>query len=473
MKNTIRATNKYQILLWIFILAYIVYFSWFTILRYRTLYASYFDLGIMHQTVFNTYRAISTGDWTRFLEQTDPFGPAQIKRMAIHNDILLAFLAPFYFLNNTPATLLIIQTIVLGLGAYAVFKITQTVFEKSRHKNILSLVFAISYLLYPPMQRANLFEFHAVTLATAFLLFMFYFWLKKRYGWSFLFLMLSLLSKENVALTTLFFGIYVLYSSRKKYSFPLMVILISTLWFIASIFIIIPYFRGGEHFALKYYGDLSDNPTNVAFSSLFRADTYSYLLWIFGPLGFLSFFSPLQLLIAFPEFAINLLSNNANQRMIIYHYTAILQPFVFIAAIYGLKRLVNYKTMSVFIISITLIFAYLKGPLPFSKEKEIHPIAYPQKEMGEARIWSKTLKDEKIKISTTGHLAPLFSSRRYFYNFSKYYKGTDYVVIQPKEVYNSPEKKVLIPAYQQLILDPNYRIIYQKENFEVYKKIYD
>ena len=45
---------KVSIVLWSMILLYIGYFSFFTILRYKTLYSSYFDLGIMHQTVYNT-----------------------------------------------------------------------------------------------------------------------------------------------------------------------------------------------------------------------------------------------------------------------------------------------------------------------------------------------------------------------------------------------------------------------------------
>src|SRR3989344_5193636 len=104
-----------KIVLWFMILLYIGYFSYFTILRYQTLYSSYFDLGIMHQTVYNTYQSIKKLDISRFLELTNPYGPGQIKRMAIHNDILLAFLAPFYFIYPGPETLLVIQTIILAL----------------------------------------------------------------------------------------------------------------------------------------------------------------------------------------------------------------------------------------------------------------------------------------------------------------------------------------------------------------------
>ncbi len=480
MKNTTQATNKYQILLWIFIIVYIVYFSWFTILRYQTLYASYFDLGIMHQTVYNTYMAIKTGDWSRFLEMTNIYGPEQIKRMAIHNDLFLALLAPLYFIYQSPATLLVIQALVLGLGTLAVYKIAGIIFKKNKYKNQFSLLFSLTYLLYPPLQLANIFEFHAVTLSTTFLLFMFHFWLSRRYNLSFLFFALALLTKEQVALTTSFFGIYLLFfAEEKNKKIAYKIIFFSLIWFLVSVFLIIPYFRSGnEHFALKYFDWAKENPLFASFKVIANPKTYSYLFNLLGPLGFLSLLSPIQLLIALPELAINLFSKNPNLRNIIYHYTSVITPFVFISAIYGLKkltnyklRIANYKTLSVFILTVSLIFAYFRGPLPFAKSRNIHPVAYPQKEKEEARIWSGSLKDDNIKISTTGHLAPLFSGRRYFYNFSKDYKQADYVVIQPKEVYNTPEKNVLIPAYQKLILDPNYRVVYQKENFEVYKRI--
>src|SRR3989344_3918794 len=68
--------------------SYILYFSLFGIMRYEKLYSHYFDLGIMQQTVYNTYQGIRTGDMSRILEVTDPHGSTdQVKRMAIHNDV--------------------------------------------------------------------------------------------------------------------------------------------------------------------------------------------------------------------------------------------------------------------------------------------------------------------------------------------------------------------------------------------------
>ncbi|OGK13066.1 hypothetical protein A3C98_03060 [Candidatus Roizmanbacteria bacterium RIFCSPHIGHO2_02_FULL_37_15] len=500
---------KYHILLWIFIVAYIIYFSYFTILRYRTLYASYYDLGIMQQTVYNTFMSIKTGDWSRLLELTNPIAENQIKRVAIHNDILLALLAPFYFFNSSPGTLLVVQSMVTALGAFAIFKITNLVLAKVRYSNFLALVFSLAYLLYPPLERANIFDFHAVTFATTFLLFMFYFWLIKKYKISLVFFALSLLSKEQVALTTLFFGIYIftttLHSNvvkrERKHTtlYASKIISVSIIWFIFSVFYLIPLFRSGQHFAVSRYSDFGDSPIRIIIGIvsnpdsisklIFREDTWRYFVNLLAPIGFLSLFSPIQLIIALPEFAINLLSNNPNMRNINYQYTAVITPFVFVSAIYGVKKLIdskiqpsNWQTKGIktnqlikIVIIVLLISslssAYLKGPLPFAKTKDIHPIKYPQKEAADTAFWAKTLKDENLKISTTGQLSPFFTSRRYFYIFSSRYSFSDYVIVRLNEIYDYPEKNELIPVYERLKKDKNYELIFKKENFEVYKKV--
>ena len=139
-----------KLLMSLMIAVYILYFSIFSVLRYQKMQANYFDLGIMHQGVYNSYQAVRTGDWNRFLEITDPIGPNQINRMAVHNDPLLALFVPFYFISPSPIWLLIIQSIVLGLGAFAVFGISNHVLKNTKNVSFISLLFALCYLLYFP-----------------------------------------------------------------------------------------------------------------------------------------------------------------------------------------------------------------------------------------------------------------------------------------------------------------------------------
>jgi uncharacterized membrane protein len=167
-------------------------------------------------------------------------------------------------------------------------------------------------------------------------------------------------------------------------------------------------------------------------------------------------------------------------RNIIYHYTAVIQPFIFISSMFGAKKALDFFTkrkikgvyliISIIIFS-TLIFSYFKGPLPYSKEKEVHPFLYPEKEAKEVTLWSKTLRDESLKISATGHLAPFFTSRRYYYFFSNSYSLADYIVIRRVEIYNYPEKNELIPVYENLLGDERYKQIYKNGDLEVFKKL--
>ncbi|NTU47233.1 DUF2079 domain-containing protein [Candidatus Roizmanbacteria bacterium] len=494
---TLICKYKIQVLLGVFLLAYVFYFSSFSILRYRTLYASYYDLGIMHQTVFNTYQALVHLDPSRILEMTNPEGVNQIKRMAIHNDPILAFMAPFYFLWSGPETLLIIQTIILAIGALAVYLIAQRVFHSLPQRQLFSFLFAIAYLLYTPMERANLFDFHGVTLATSFLLFMIYFWLVRNYRWSAVFFLLSLLCKEQVALTTGMFGLFMLYtawkqkSPEKSYCYPFIVLGVSSAWFLVSLLVIIPHFRGSNHFALGYYGDFGESPMKVMVGVfhnplslgkyLSRPDTWNYFYFLLGPLAFLSVLSPLRLLIAAPEFAINLLSQNWNMRNIIFHYTSVIQPFVFFSAIYGflpaysfLKK--NIKTVRFpfiiggLILVATLFFSATKGPLPYSVERELYPILYPQPAIAVVHHWALALKDESIKVSSYGHIAPFFTSRRYYYPFSEQYDSADYVVIQASEVYNSSEQARFVPILEKLKADSRYQSVFSQDEVIVFQR---
>jgi len=457
------------------------------------MYANYFDLGIMHQVVYNSYKALQTGDWMRFLEHTDPIGPSQLARSAVHNDIILGLFSPLYFLYPSPEVLLLLQAFVLGLGALAVFGIANHVLKKE----LYALIFGICYLFYVPLQFTNRFDFHSVTLSTSFLLFMFYFWLVKKYWWSFLFLLLSLTTKEQVGLTTLFFGLYVLFSNlkfkifnlnsnfklqisnlkkNKEGKFALLVMFTSLIWVSLSFLVIIPYFRGAEHFATERYQNIN------VIQTLFRQSTVDYLWNLFAPLGFLSLLSPV-ILIALPEFAVNLLSQDSNMRSVVFHYTAVITPFIFIAAIFGLKRISNieyriskkyhipyttYYILGMVLVS-TMWFSFTKSPLPYSKQKDVYVYNY-QKNADDARYWAEKLKDDSISVSATGNVGTFLSSRRKFYYFSKHYDLADYVIIRPNEIYHYQDKDTLIPVYEQLVRDHRYVLVDERENFEVYKK---
>jgi uncharacterized membrane protein len=473
--------NKFEIIVGFLTLLFISFFSYLHLIRHNSLHSNYYDLGIMDQTVYNTYRG-------RILELTNPEGINNFKRMAIHNDIILALLAPFYNIFSGPQTLLVIQTIIIALGALPIYLLSKLIL-KSKY---LGVIFAFTYLMYPPLQRANNFDFHAVMLATSFLLFMFYFFWIKKYWVSILFFALSIISKEEISLTTGAFAFLMMISTckehdRKKLFYSSLIFVISIFWFIVSIWLIAPYFRGGQHFALARYKSLGDGPTEIIknvftkpsmyINLIFNFENLNYIFLLASPIAFFSLLSPTYLLIAAPEFIINFLSSHWQMRGIDNHYAAIIIPFIFISAIFGVKeimkrKILDVKKISIFLIIFTLVMSYDKGLLPYSKDSSLKMFLTYRSEIDSVKIWENKLKDENISVSVSESLGPHFSQRIKLYRFSATYKYADYVLILKSDIYNDwLDKKQAAKDYEKLATDKGYNIIYKDNDLEVYKKI--
>ncbi|MDH7476246.1 MAG: DUF2079 domain-containing protein [Microgenomates group bacterium] len=487
--------NLLEIILAILIISYIIIFSLLSIRRYLSLNSHYYDLGIMDQVVYNTSRG-------RILEMTNQQLKKNVSRLAIHFDPILIFFTPFYKIYSGPEVLLIGQTIILALGAWPIFLISQ----KTINKKLLGLIFASLYLLFFPVQRANLFDFHPVVLATTFLLWAIYFNLIKKNRWSFLFIFLSLLTKEQVGLIVAFYGFYLIFIKKdKRYGFWLS--FLGIIFFVSTVFLIIPYFRQESHFALRYFGDFGDssNPMIKNFLSpsiiskyFFRQETFIYITQLIKP-NFYSLFSPLTLLISLPEWLINILSSNSNMRAIYFHYHSLIIPFLFYSLILGYKnfhRLVKNSWLQGMIFLLFLYFnfqsIYRYNPWPTDWVKNPGgPYRIDNQKLATIRLWQKKLSDENIKVATTPKLAPFFTERKTYINFLydpafysmgfnekeilekklNDYQTADFVIINKDEI-NKASDSLPLKFYNNFKTDANFSMIFfDNKSIEVYKKI--
>lgn len=485
---------------------YISIFSFMSIRRIHVLWASYFDLGIMHQTVYNTYRSIQTLDPSRFLELTDPHESGrQIHRIAIHNDVLMAAIAPFYFLYSGPETLLIIQTIVLASGALALYfiaKIKTDTWPQDKRKltTALSVLLPIAYLLYYPMQKTNLYEFHAVTLATGLILWMYLAYLRKKWAVCGLLFVASLLSKEQVGFSLGIFafvevllvrashlwrwpfkkGFVSQYLQNAKVQVLTLVGIASFVYVAVSVFVIMPAFRlGSEHFALNYFTGGDTSPLGLLGTHagrLFRMETIQYLWTILSPLLLLPLLS-VYLLPAVPDILINVLSESGNMRNMYFQYTAVITPWLFIATVDTLSRII--PRISVWKSTILvgglmlciMVSSALESPLPYSRKHQNRLWYGQESERRDILLWQQILHDERIVVSATGQFAPYLTSRRVYYDFGKHYDKAEYVLVRPSEIQGYWVPGKLIPYYDKLINDERYIQIYNNNDIEVYKRI--
>ncbi|MBP9690937.1 DUF2079 domain-containing protein [Candidatus Woesebacteria bacterium] len=490
--------------------AFILYFSLFTIIRYQKLYSHYFDLGIMHQTVYNTYMGLKTGDLSRILEMTDPHASLeQVKRMAVHNDIFLAVLAPFYFIYAGPEMLLVIQVTVVAFGAYFILLIGEEIFRKKKHGEWIAVAFALSYLLYPPLQKAVNFDFHAVTLAPTFLLGMWYAGMKKNYLLAIVWACLTLMTKEQVGLVIAAYGVYLIWNEIPKAQRSKMrlikaiiriprpvLICASTLvlagvsWVLISMLFIIPHFRGSEHFGAEYYSYLAADPLRF-FSTVFRYESLHYVFILLVPAGLLAVFSPIILLIASPEFAMNILSSNGNMRNIYFHYDTVLTAFVFIASMYGGRNVLGSRVFEVrfikkvlsqlhlsresvliaYILLLATVFSIYLSPLPWGHHRETFLWKNREAKVEDVMLWQKYLEDDQIKVSASGHLAPHFTSRQYFYDFAGGYARAEFVIIDTWDISRGFQAEESIAEYEALKNDWKYIRIYEQHGIEVFKRL--
>lgn len=331
-------------LLIIFTLVYAVDMSRQAVLRYETFKATAFDLGNMDQVLWNTIH----GRLFQFTNQAiDWYGPPT--RLAIHFEPIILPLSLLYAFHADPRILLIFQTLVLAAGAVPVFLITR---KYLRDWPLLAAFMAGAYLLTPALLGLNIFDFHPVALATPLLLYAVLALEYKHYIWFLIACILAASSKEDVPLAIAALGILVIW----RYKLPRLgtVLLVGgLLWSFLAFKVIIPHFYPGvqaNNFWYRYealgsspeaaIGNILLHPW-LLFTTFITLDRFYYLLGLVRSTGFLALLAPEWLIPALPSLAVNLLSTDPLLYNGLYHYNAVIIPFVMLASIHGTCRLIE------------------------------------------------------------------------------------------------------------------------------------
>ena len=335
--NNRNAIKSYLYLL-LMIAVYVIVMSYLSIIKFESFSASVYDLGIMIQTIWNT-----SNGW--ILQESINMGYPMMRFWMAHWEFIYIPIALIYKIFSSPYTILIVQSIVVSLGVFPIYWLAK---EKLRNE-IIAYVFSLSYLLYPAIQNANLCDIHGVTLAAPFLLFTFYYLQKRDIKLFTLFAFIAVLCREDSALVLFMLGIYAFLILKEK-RLGIVVSTVSILWFLVWYErMAIRSMAGLPEFIIMegaetHWGHLSNVTGDPLYIVKFLAKKHNirYLFNIFGPVGFLSFFSPLTLLIATPMFAINLLSSYYYTHEVEHYYSATIAPFIYVSAIYGAKKLLSY-----------------------------------------------------------------------------------------------------------------------------------
>lgn len=345
-----------------------------------------------------------------------------------HTSFLLPVLAPLYWLAPSPATLLIVQSLALALGALPVFLIARDRLGDER----LACAAGVAYLLHPAVAWTALDEFHPDSFEVPLLLFAFHCAMRSRW-WAFAVLVTALLlTKEDVALLTFALGVYVAVRHHRRVG--LAVSVVSAAWFALTTFVLLPAFNGVgtlDSWRVPFGGVRGlakatvERPWEVA-ALLVGPSRRSYVAALLVPVALLPLLALPVLLVATGPLLFNLLSTWPYQRDVQFHYSTLVVPVVIVAAVFGAARLPAARRRAAVA---ALVAGGVAGSLVWGPLGGDEPAAWSAGPPPSARLSARTaisMVPDNAAVSTMVQFAPHLAHRRYLYLFPNPWVSTGY-----------------------------------------------
>jgi uncharacterized membrane protein len=327
------------------VVVYSVTFSVLSILKHDNFHSFTFDLGIMSQVLWNT----SMGRLFELSLDRPLNTPLIGSYFGNHVRPIMLLLVPLYRLWPDPRLLLVLQSVALGLGAVPLFWIAR----RELKNPAMQAALVVCYLLYPALGYINFFDFHPVAFTIPFLFVAYWALLEKRSALFWSMIVLTLATKEEMVVPVLAFGVYCLFKPRWRRK-GLCLLALATLWAFLCFVVIIPYYNEGRSY--RFFDLWAYLPPQllarggrdggqISIANLFSAESVVFVVHLLLPLGFLPLLDPGLLAVSLPSLAYLLLGNLPALRSIGYQYPAVLIPWWFLAAVYGLVRVERWPRL--------------------------------------------------------------------------------------------------------------------------------
>jgi uncharacterized membrane protein len=375
-------------LVFVLIFVYGLVFSSYTIFMYYAFKTYAWDLGVFSQVLWTT---INTGKPFHYTLETYA-NPGQ-SFFGAHFSPILALVVPAYAVYQSPLTLLVLQSFVIGLAALPLYWIAR---DKLNSK-LWGLTFAAAFLLQPALHGMNCFPFHLEAFIPLFFLFAFYYFDNGHWFKGFVFSLLILSTIEFAPVLMLSLGLYFLVKVNlrqpktsvkdrlRKMLIPIFLILISILWFFLALYIMYslnPVKSIGLPGNWDNWGrSLSEvilnvirNPIRALATMVNPLDKVYYFISILAPVVFLVFLAPLELILILPWALAASLSQYSPYYEPYYQYFGFVAAQIFIAAVIGAQRLFKdreahqnhsgiEKKLMTMILLVSLISAIVVSPI--------------------------------------------------------------------------------------------------------------
>lgn len=281
-----------------------------------------------------------------------------------HFEPIYFLFVPFYWIWPNPILLLLLQAFIIVSAGIPVFLLAK---EKKLHISICYAL-VVSFLLFYGVQNALWFDFHTSPFGAAFFLWFLYFLEKKNGKFSFIFFVLTVISKENFApYVFLLTGVYYVLSRNRL---ALYYCLGAFFYSFVLFFMYFPTVRDAGYSYASSQGLVSGNPMQLLDTENKQKTVFYTFAWV----GFLPFLSPLYLLPILGNFASYFIIGREYEAAhdIFMHYRADLAPLLFFATIMSLARykFLNKPYTAFYLIVCILVLQYtLHLPLSYLSKR--------------------------------------------------------------------------------------------------------
>lgn len=327
-----------------------VFFALFVTAQHDAFLTHGEDLGIMDQAIWSIWHG-------QFFHQTicnsvsdtncyKDLNLTGISRFSIHYEPILFLVSLFYLVIPNPKTLQVLQTLVVASGAFPAFWLARL-----RLRNELASVgIVVLYLMYPALQWAVIFDFHAVTLSASFLLFMLYFMYTRRTVLLFVFAILAMACKEEIPILVACYGLWSI-AFQRRWRTGLALLVVAAIWTGIGLYVVHLASPTGHSLLASRYSYLGNGPIQILKTfikhprqllkeHMLDHDHLFYLRTLFAPTAYLALLAPWIWVLALPTLALNLFSSYPNQYSGLYQYDAEMIPALIFSAIEALVLII-------------------------------------------------------------------------------------------------------------------------------------
>lgn len=466
-------------------LSYGLFMSMVTVRWHHMMGTATFDLGINNNLIYG-------GLAGKFNQSTVIFPDDPAKYIANHVKLGLYLFLPIYALFPRPETLLIIQSVILGLGAVPLF-----LFARRRIPEWTAVILAVAYLCYYPMHGANFTEMNLVPLAAPFIMGLVWALETERFKTAWVLFFVCIIMREDIPLPLAVLGLFFVLSGYRPRS-GLAIFAISASWFVILRFKIMT--DAGSWWFPNMYEDLwalpfkgfggvihtlLTNPTFVL-KHIFVEKKLWYILHLMTPLLFLPARRWYLWAAFIPGAIITLLVTSYDPPLMFsFQYVMHWGPYLFLAAVLAIAALgrdadkltgtgearQGAAAIAVGLVSLALTYNY--GAFPQrdgSLSAGYHKIRFhmtPEDVEKLAHVRAvQAMIPESATVATTERLGAHLSSRLGFYTLRRGHHDVDYIVAEKSGLRLDRTKESILEG----LTSGDYGVLSREGPFIVFKR---